>query len=58
MTSSVIKGDWELPARTPRLTGILSVTAWHDQIGDENLHGVTVLVQRRGPHLDQPLAWA
>ena len=26
-----------------------------DQIGDENLHGLAVLVQGRRPHLDQPL---
>jgi hypothetical protein len=29
-----------------RLTGILSVAARHDQIGDENLHGLDVLVHR------------
>jgi hypothetical protein len=41
-----------------RQTGILSVAAWHDQIGDENLHGGTVLAQRRRSHRDQPLVRA
>jgi hypothetical protein len=34
---------------------LLPVAAWHYQIGDDNLHGIAVLVQRRHAQLDQPL---
>src|SRR5713101_7977475 len=30
-------------------------TARHNEVADEDLHGFAVLVQRRRPHLDQPL---
>jgi len=30
-------------------------TARHHKVADEDLHGFAVLVQRRHPHLDQPL---
>src|ERR1700738_1858913 len=34
------------------------LAARDDQIGDEDLHGLAVLVQGRRPHLDQPLVRA
>src|SRR5262245_11015059 len=31
--------------------------ARHHEVGDEDLHGFTVLIERRRPHLEQPLVW-